>query len=289
MKKYLLAFIIPALLFSCASKKSAEQAKPAITVSILPQKTFVEKIAGDDVDIQLLVPPGASPESYSLLPSQLKKVSQSQIWFRIGYLGFELSWSDKIAEISQSLQVVNLSEGLDLVIGEETRHGDHIHYKGVDPHTWLSPALVKQMAKKMAEVISGLIPEKSSEYQANYEKFAAEIDELDKKIREALKDHQGRSFIIFHPSLTYFARDYGLIQHSLESEGKEPTPQHMAEVVDLAQKENIRVIYIQNEFDKEHARVFAEEINGKILEVKPLSDDWKENLMEMTTQFIDNF
>lgn len=289
MNKYLIIIVSAVLFFSCGTTKETEPSGLTVTVSILPQKTFVEKIAGDDVDVQVLVPPGASPESYTLLPSRLKKISRSQVWFRMGHIGFERSWLDKIAEINPDIQIIDLSEGLDLIIGEEKQHGDHVHPEGVDPHFWLSPGMVKQMAQKMTGVLTMLNPEKSSEYQANYKKFSKEADDLDKKIRSMLQDYQGRSFITFHPSLTYFARDYGLNQVPLESGGKEPTPQHMAGVVELARQENIGVIYIQNEFDKEHARVFAEEINGKIVEVRPLSPDWDKNLLEMTTLFIENF
>jgi len=145
------------------------------------------------------------------------------------------------------------------------------------------------MAEKITGVLSELNPEKATEYKTNYMRFAKEIDQLDIQIRNALREYEGRSFITFHPSLTYFARDYGLVQHSLESGGKEPTPQHMARVVELARKENIRVIYIQSEFDKDHARVFAEEIKGKVVEVWPLNPDWEDNLLKMTHLFIENF
>ncbi len=291
MKQILLIFTVTLFLISCTSNKSksGDEEKPVVIVSILPQKTFVEKIAGDDFEIQVLVPHGASPESYTLLPSQLKQISHSEVWFRIGHIGFELSWKDKVAELNRNMKVVDLSEGLDLIAGEETDHGDHIHHGGIDPHTWLSPKLVKQMAGKIAETLGSINPDKNSEYKANYLKFVKEIDQLDIKIKNALKEYQGKSFITFHPSLSYFARDYGLVQYSLESGGKEPTPQHMTKVIGLARRENIGVIYIQSEFDREHARVFAEEIKGKIIEVRPLSPDWEDNLMEMTHIFIDNF
>ncbi len=291
MKKALFIFTISAFLFSCNSKrgKTTDSEKPAITVSILPQKTFVEKIAGDDFFIQVLVPHGASPETYTLLPSQLKEISRSEAWFRLGHIEFELSWKDKVAELNRRMKVVDLSEGLDLIAGKEIHHGDHMHPGGVDPHTWLSPRLVKQMAEKIAMVLSELNPGRSSHYQANLLAFTKETDRLDEQIRELLKDHQGRSFITFHPSLSYYARDYGLIQHSLESDGKEPTPQHMAKVIDFARKENIKVIYIQSEFDQENARVFAEEIRGEIIEVRPLDPAWEENLLKMTQLFIDHF
>lgn len=287
----MLLITLAVLMFSCNSNqnKKTSREKPVVIVSILPQKTFVQKIAGDDFEVQVLVPHGASPESYSLLPSQLKDISQAEAWFRIGYIGFELSWKDKVEELNKNMQVVDLSEGLDLIQEDEVHHGDHVHVGGIDPHTWLSPRLVKQMAEKMAEVLGRIHPEKAAEYKANYMKFLKEIDALDIELRNALKDYQGRTFITFHPSLSYFARDYGLNQLALESGGKEPTPQHMAAVVELARKENINVIYIQSEFDRDHARVFAEEINGKVIEVKPLNPEWEENLKEMAFTFIDNF
>jgi len=291
MKQILLPLTLAVLVFSCSSNKKSKNSeeKPVVIVSILPQKTFVQKIAGDDFDIQVLVPHGASPETYSLLPSQLKAISRADVWFRVGHIGFELSWQKKVEELNKNMQIIDLSEGLDLIREQEIHHGDHVHEGGIDPHTWLSPKMVKQMAGKISEVLSGINPEKVTAYKGNYMQFVKEIDRLDVDLRNALKDYKGRSFITFHPSLSYFARDYGLEQHALESGGKEPTPQHMAQVVELARKENIGVIYIQSEFDRDHARVFAEEIKGKVIEVKPLSPEWEENLRELTHTFIDNF
>lgn len=291
MKRIILFFVVVTLLFACNSKKSGNQdeGKPVITVSILPQKTFVEKIGGDDFKINVLIPPGSSPAAYTLLPSQLKDIARSQVWFRIGYIGFEQSWQDKIKQANNEMTVVDLSEGLDLIYGEEEQHGDHVHVGGVDPHTWLSPSLVKQMARRITDVLSELNPGKSAEYQGNYMEFVKEIDQLDIKIRNLLKDYKGSEFIAFHPSLTYYAREYGLVQHSLESGGKEPTPQHLRRVVDLAKENNIQEIYIQNEFDRDHARVFAEEIDGEVIEIRPLDPHWAENLMETTHIFVDNF
>ncbi|QGY43822.1 zinc ABC transporter substrate-binding protein [Maribellus comscasis] len=292
MKKLILIFTTAVLLFSCSSskKKSNEaEGKNVITVSILPEKTFVKRIAGDDFEVNVLIPPGASPAAYTLLPSQLKEIANSAIWFRMGYIGFEYSWKDKIEQANKNMKVVDLSEGLDLIADETEQHGDHVHMNGVDPHIWLSPALVKKMAERIADELTILNPEKGPEYKVNYLKFVKEIDQLNIKIKNSLKDYQGKKVIVFHPSLSYYARDYGLEQYSLESGGKEPTPQHLKEVVDLAKKENIKVIYIQSEFDREHARVFAEEIGGEIIQISPLDPAWSDNLMEITQILVDNF
>ncbi len=276
---------------AACNSKNAKKVKPGniITVSILPEKTFVEKIGGDDFVVNVLIPPGASPATYTLLPSQLKDISNSAIWFRIGYIGFEYSWKEKISGTNPEMKVVNLSEGLDLIAAEHDEGGDHEHAEGVDPHVWLSPALVKQMAKKILDELTLLKPEKSEVYKINYLRFVKEIDLLNVEIRNLLKDYAGRKIIVFHPSLTYYAREYGLEQYALETGGKEPTPQQLAAIVEIAKKENIKVIYIQSEFDREHARVFAEEIGGKIIQVRPLDPAWEENLKMMTHIFIDNF
>jgi zinc transport system substrate-binding protein len=288
MKKILLIFVIAALFSSCNSKKT-KNSGTVITVSILPQKTFVEKIAGTDFKVNVLIPPGSSPAAYTLLPSQLKEIANSSVWFRIGYIGFEYSWKEKIAQANKAMKVVDLSEGLDLIAESKQQHGNHFHMEGVNPHIWLSPILVKQIAQKILDELLLLKPEKSKEYNANYLKFVKEIEQVDKKIKTKMKDFVGRKIIVFHPSLSYYARDYGIEQYSLEVGGKQTTPQLMAKVVDLAQKENIKVIYIQSEFDREHARVFAEEIDGKIIQVSPLAANWAVNLIEMTNLFIANF
>lgn len=291
MKKIISILAVFVVVVSCSSNKSSEkkQESNVITVSILPQKTFVEKIAGDDFEINLLIPPGSSPAAYTLLPSQLKDISRSAVWFRIGYIGFEHSWKDKIAQANTNMKVVNLSEGLDLIAEKEERHGDHVHLDGVDPHVWLSPILAKQMAKRILDELIDLKPEKTSEYKANYMRFVKECDQLNIDIKNKLKPYAGQKFIVFHPSLSYYAREYGLEQYSLESGGKEPTPQQLKNVVDLAKKENIKIIYIQSEFDREHARVFAQEIGGDIIQVWPLNPAWEENLRNMTDILVDNF
>ena len=287
----IIAVAIPVLFVSCTSSRTRNNDfdKPVITVSILPQKTFIEKIAGDDFHVNLLLPPGASPASFTLLPSQLKDISISKIWFKIGYIGFEFSWKDKIIQANPDMKVLDLSDGLDMIATENISQGDTKSAVGINPHIWLSPKMVKQMSRRITDELSLLKPERKDFYETNYEKFCEEIDALDTEIINMLEKYQGRIIIIFHPVLTYYARDYGLVQEPLEPSGKEPTPQRMTEIINLAKAENIQVIYIQSELDREQARVFAEEVNGKIMEINPLNPEWAENLKEITRILTENF
>ncbi len=278
-------------LMACSSQrqKNDTSGKPVITVSILPEKTFVEKIAGDDFKINLLLPPGESPVTFTLLPSQLVDITKSLLWLKMGHVAFEYSWDEKIREINKKMKVVNLSDNLELIHAKVFETEKQGLSAGINPHTWMSPVLVKKMTERITAELSLINPERSEFYHNNYLIFAKEIDELNQKISTLLEPYRGRSFIMFHPSLAYFSRDYGLTEHSLEPGGKEPTPQRMRELVQLAKRESIPVIYIQSDLDREQARVFAEEIDGKIEEMWPLNPDWEENLMEITRQLIRNF
>jgi len=286
-----LIFVLPflILLAACGGSSQKTVEKPVITVTILPEKTFIEKIAGDDFKVNVLIPPGANPHSYALLPSQLVDLAHSVAWLRIGHVGFEYSWKEKISESNSNMKVYDLSEGVGLISEETESHGGHGHVGGIDPHIWMSPAIVKKMAKKIRDILTEINPGETEKYLTGYNQFVKEIDLTHVSIKNLLKDYQGKTFITFHPSLSYFARDYGLNQVTLEDDGKEPTPQHMKEIVDLANRENIKVIYIQSDFDRDNATVFAEEIKGRIIEVTPLAPDWSDNLIKMATQFRDNF
>ncbi len=282
---------IATILFSCKNSRmrSGDGTKPVITVSILPQKTFIEKIAGDDFTVNLLLPPGASPASFTLLPSQLKDTAMSEIWMRIGYVGFEFSWQDKIRQANTAMKVIDLSENLDLISTDNlSTDSSGKSAAGINPHIWLSPATVKQIALRIASELSVLKPDRKEVYEANCAKFIEEINSLDTEIKTMLDGWRGSTIIVFHPVLTYYARDYGLVQEALEPGGKEPTPQRMAEVINIAKDKNIRVMYIQSELDVEQASVFAEEVNGKIVEFNPLNPEWADNLREITRIITDN-
>lgn len=271
------------IVFLSACRSTPDSAKEKIiSVSILPQKTFIKKIAGDEYIVNVLIPPGSSPAAYTLSPSQMTDIAKSLVWFKIGHIGFEYSWGENIARVNSKMKVVDLSAGLDLIKRGTTESG------GTDPHTWLSPACVKQMAAHIIDVLSELNPKEAKTYKINYLKFVKEIDLLNIQLKSNFRDLSGRKIIVFHPTFSYFARDYGLQQISLETGGKEPTPQTMMNVMKMAKEEGIGVIYIQSEIDRDQAQVFADETGGLIIRLNPLDPAWSENLLFMANIIRDN-
>ena len=252
-----------------------------VTVSILPQKYFVEQIAGNLVQVNVLVPPGSSPHNYEVLPSQMKDLAKSKLWLQIGLLTFEDAWKVKLAEINRNLKIVNCSEGVTPLAGTESHDADH-HEEAFDPHIWLAPTEVKILAKNTLEALKTGFPEHAADFERNYSLFMSKVDSVSAQIEQKLSGLTKRNILIFHPALAYYARQFKLVQIPLELDGKEPSPKHMKEIVDLAHQESIHVVFIQKEFDPAFARQLAVEISGKVVIIDPLDYNWEKQMLDIT-------
>jgi zinc transport system substrate-binding protein len=277
-----IAFLLLIVLFACQSKP--KDAANMVSVSILPQKYIVDQIAGDLLQVNILVPPGSSPHNYEVLPSQMKDLAKSKLWIQIGLLTFEDTWKEKLSEINKDLTIVNSSEGIELIAGsecEEEEH-DHEHSGAYDPHIWLAPAEVKIIAANMLVTLKTGFPEHSETFEKNYDRFSARIDSLSAQIETQLAPLTNRNILIFHPALAYFARQFNLTQIPLELDGKDPSPKHMKAIVDLAKAQQIRTIFIQKEFDSENALQLSREIGGEVMTIDPLDYQWEKQMMDIT-------
>lgn len=284
--KQIYFFLIFALLFiSCKnpSRSNDSGVKKIITVTIEPQRFFVDNLVNDAFSVNTLVPPGSSPETYEPSPSVMINLSKSDIYFRVGDLGFENAWSEKLAKNNPNVLIVNCSDGIELMGGHEhceTHHHDHSH--GVlDPHVWSSPAAMRIFATNMLNAIVDADPENEEKYRANFENLTEIINNTDSTIRSILNDVSSRAFIIYHPALGYFAEDYGLHQYSIEFEGKNPSPAQMKNLVDMAKQENIKIVFVQRGFDMKNAEVVAREIGAEVHEIDPLSYQWDTELIRI--------
>lgn len=238
-----------------------------ITVSILPQRTFVQRIGGEHVEVNVMVSPGESPATYEPSPAQLRALSEADAYVSIG-VPFEQAWLDRIAAGNAEMMMVDTTEGIQRIGGPENP----------DPHIWLSPRLVKIQAETIYEALAKLDAAHAKDFQDNLNAFLADIDALDAEIRETLAGVEQRSFIVFHPSWGYFARDYDLEMMPIEVGGQEPSAAELAEMIARAREEDIKVIFAQPEFSTEAAETIADEIGGEVLLISPLAEDWLANM-----------
>lgn len=281
MQKTLLLFVVVLFtLSSCHWQKNSSEQK-IVFVSILPLKYFTDQITGHQYLVEVMVPPGVGPETYSPTPRQMTGMSKALAYFAAGHLGFEEAWLGNFKSVNPGMEVVNTSEGVELITGLDEKHGDHNHAKGVDPHTWSSPKAAKTLAVNIFNGLAKKDPQNRSFFQVNLNTLLNKIDSVDRIVSGILNDIPNRKFMVFHPALGYFARDYQLTQLSIEFEGKAPTPKHMQNIIETALSENIHCILIQKEFDKENAVVVSKETNSTIIEIDPLCYDWPEQMISI--------
>lgn len=289
MKRNIIALLLSVFLFvGCSTSKTNEH---TITVSVVPQKFFVNQIAGNWLNVNVMVPPGGSPATYEPTPMQMKALSNSLVYFRVGHITFEKAWMPKLESINPNMKVVDTSKGLSLISEEDfgvvhTDEKGHSHrHSGFNPHIWLSPDLVKKQSQTIFNELAEMYPDSALQMQKNLTRFTAQVDSVHLALNKQLNAAAGTGFIVYHPVWSYLARDYALNQVAIEHNGKEATANKMRKIVDFANENNIRIIFVQREFSAAQAKSVANEINGDVVVMNPLDYDWFKVMNEFGQAF----
>lgn len=293
MKNIFALLIITTLLSACSGTRN--NTTTHISVSIEPIKYITEQITGKDFAINALVPSGASPETYEPTASQMQKTANALVYINIGLLDFEKNLSDGIKSNSPDVKILELSKGIDLIDEKDSHNNNeddknsesvtrndthgHTHAHGVDPHIWSSPKNIKQMARTIYEFIIDMYPD-STKYTSNYNHFISRLDSLDNSLANMFSGNSAKKvFIIYHPALSYLARDYGLEQVSVEDEGKEPSASHIREIIETARKNGITKLFYQKQFSKNSVEAISKELGISAVEIDPLAGNIIDNTL----------
>jgi zinc transport system substrate-binding protein len=284
----LVAAVVALVSTACHSQTPAlSQPVLQVTVSILPQKYFVERIGAPYVHANVMIGPGDEPHSYEPKPAQMRALGDSRAYFAIG-VEFEGAWLDRFASTNNEMRIVNTVAGMErLPLPSYQNRGADEEQKEteLDPHVWTSPRRVKAILQVTYEALVELDPQHAAQYRSNLEAFLADIDELEAYIDQTLAGLSGRRFLVFHPSWGYFAQDYGLEQIAVQVGGQEPSARELAQVIQLARAEDIRVVLAQPEFSAKAAETIAQEIGGRVLLISPLAPDWLDNMRRVAQAF----
>ncbi|MCD7923209.1 MAG: zinc ABC transporter substrate-binding protein [Bacteroides sp.] len=281
MKQIIILFTALLCLNACGSKQQQSgEGQPTLTVTLEPLRYFTEAIAGDKFKVTSMVPKGSSPETYDPTPQQLVSLDKSTAYLRIGYIGFEQAWMDKLTTNAPHLKIFDTSKGIDPIHEEGHDHGDHHHEGGIEPHIWNSARNASVIANNIYAALCELDNENTPYYKERLDSLQQVIAQTDAEVRELLQ-HADSTFLIYHPALSYFARDYGLKQISIEEGGKEPSPAHLRELIETCRRDNARVIFVQQEFDTRNAKLIADELGIKVIPINPLSYEWQEEMINV--------
>ena len=278
MKK--LIYILTLFILSACGNTTQKSEKSILTVTLEPLRYFTEAIAGDNYEIVSMVPKGSSPESYDPTPQQLVNLSKSQAYFRIGYIGFEQTWMKKLEANCPDMKVYDTSKGIDLIRDKGHWHGDHFHEGGVEPHVWNSTQNALIIADNIYQALCELDSTHQEDYQKRLDVLKQTIQQTDTNVRTLLENADS-TFLIYHPALSYFARDYGLKQVSIEEGGKEPSPAQLKALIETCRNENVHTIFVQQEFDQRNAQLIANELGVNIVSINPLSYDWVKEMIRI--------
>ncbi len=300
MKHFFRLIVLSATCFvftTCGVSPNKPSDKLTMTTSIPPIKHLVERIVEDDFNINVIVPNGTSPETYTMSPRQSVEMENSRIIFITGVLDLE---HNVINNQNLAERTVNLSHGIDLIDGcsphthhdneEHTLHSSDNHHAqnhthGIDPHIWLSTRELSIMATNIRDAILAIYPD-SIRYAQNAEVLLEELSQLHKETADKISDSGKESFMIYHPALSYYAREFGINQISVEVEGKEPNVEELMNVINLAKRHNINTILYQNEFSDIVVKSVAEDIDAEIVCINPLCEDILSEISMITNVII---
>ena len=278
VKRYLI-YIAALLLAVGCTTPPPQPAEPTIYVSIAPLRSLVEAITEQDFPVEVLVPAGASPENFELTPKQYIALNEAQWIFSTGLITFETTLLHKLPE---GARIIDLSRGIEPIAGTcSHHHHGHAHTHGVDPHTWTSPRALQLMSRTIYEAIHIEHPD-SVRYTQNFNRLQERLEVLDRAIEAQITASGVEQFIVYHPALTYYARDYGLRQISIEEEGKEPSAKRLAELIRTARAEGIRTVLVQRQFPRSSVEAVADDMEAEVVEFDPLAENVIENIAHIT-------
>ena len=280
MRKRLLA-LLAAVVFSLAAGSAGAGIPVAVTIA--PQAWFLERLGGDRLEVQVLVRPGQDPHTYQPTPAQMTRLARAQAYFCIG-MPLEQALVPRLKGLNPGLRVVDTNRGIRL--RHLTGPGHHHH---LDPHTWLDPNLARVQAANICAALQELDPPQRQTYARNQAVLEAELASLDRRIRGLLAPFRGRSILVFHPALGYFARAYGLEQRAIQQEGKPPGPRRLAQLLDLARRQGIKVVFVEPQFPRSRARALARSLGARVEVVDPLARDYAANLLALARAIAGSF
>lgn len=261
------------IFFGVTSCKSDEPTmRKSIAVSLPPHAAILSEITCDSIDVVTLMHSNANPESFEVTVNDIRAVSDADVYIKAGNLHFEQSLTERIGQSNPDLHFIDASEGIDLIYGTHS-HGNHVHAVA-DPHTWTSVPNIKIIAANMLAAVIDIDSANESFYTSNFNRLAARLDSIDSVLSSKLSNADSKAFLIWHPSLSYFARDYGLSQIAIGQDNKEMTPGQVRDTHNSAIEAGVKVMFIQQNFDARQAENIANELGVKVVQINPLDSDF---------------
>lgn len=284
ISKIVSAAALVILAWGCGNKQSVSE-QPILAVSIEPQRNILEQIAGPDFKVTTVLGRGADPETFDPSTPQRMAVDHADIYFATGVLPFEERLKQSLAanttyvSTADSSMLIYGTHGHEHSHGHSHEHGDHHDHQGApDPHYWTSFAGLSAMAQAMAQSLAEAYPDRANDINERCQATLSHLDSLKAQVQTRLAGAGGSAFAVWHPSLSYFAREFGLEQVSLGAEGKELSAKAFAAAIDHARADSVKVFFFQPGIDSRQAEVLSQSIGTRLVPIDPLSYHWEKEI-----------
>jgi len=268
------------------------QARPVVFVSIPPQAWLVKRLAGDAAEVQTLLAAGANPHTYEPDSRQLRKLSEASLYLTVG-MPFETPLITRAAALNPSLAVAAMDAGI-------AKRGSHVHghheghdhgapghaccTAGGDPHIWLAPHLMCVMASNTVTALERTLSTSRPGLAERLTATVAEIQATDVTVRERLTGLRTRTWVVYHPSWSYFAESYGLVLLAVEEEGRTPSARHLASVIRQAREAGVRTVFAEPQYDRRPVVTLARQIGARVEVIDPLAEAWPEMMRDVAAK-----
>lgn len=265
MKKLIIVFITLSLIaVGCTSTKDSSNngsGKMVVYASFYPLSFLADEIGGDNIELRTVVPNGVESHDYEPSIRQLRDIENAQLFIYNG-ANFE-SWADKVVgNIIDEDRTINASEFVDLIMVDNNP----------DPHIWLSPENMIKIGEAIKNKLILLDETHKEDYENNFNNLASRLRELDNKFSEELSQKKRESIIVSHEAFTYMAERYGFKQIPVTgiSPEQEPSPKTIAELIEIARRENHKYIFLETLASPKTVQVIAKETGLQILTLNPV-------------------
>ncbi|WP_246079028.1 metal ABC transporter substrate-binding protein [Paenibacillus piri] len=285
----LFLIIVSLVLSGCGqSQGSLVSGKINVVASFYPLYDFTKKIGGDHVNAINLVPTGVEPHDWSPKGRDIQNITKAEMFVYLG-AGLE-GWVDHTLSSlpkDSKLTVLEASKGLELLESTEDDGHDHEHKADqkddknkakaqdehhLDPHVWLSPVNAKKMAAAIKDQLIQIDAAHKSDYEANYAKFAGQLDDLNGKFKQKLSSLPKKEIVVTHQSFGYLAKEYGLKQMPIMglSPDAEPTAQDLKDINAFIRDNNVKYIFFEELVSDKLAKTLAKDAKVDTLVLNPI-------------------
>lgn len=273
------------ILAACSGDDASDDGRPRVIASFYPFAYVAEQVGGDLVQVDNLTQPGSEPHDLELTPRQVADLTDTSLV--IFESGFQPAVDDGVEQAGLSDQaILDIADVVTLVpaaqhgIDEHSDEDEHSEEEEneLDPHIWLDPTAMQQIADAAAERLIAIDPTNRQTYERNRDRLVGELEDLDTAYEQGLADCERRTIVTSHDAFGYLAERYDLEQIPIAGidPHNEPSPAQQATIADLVRHDGITTVFAETLVSADVAESIANEAGVTVATLDPiegLSDD----------------